>query len=87
MTPELTNEQRQAIEQQNGQPVYVVDNDRHLTYVLLTQADFAKVKPLLENGATDEPWTDEKNDRRLQLIDKRISTPLDPEEEIELRSH
>lgn len=38
-----------------------------------------------KNGHPNEPWTDEKNDRRCDLIDKKYNgEPLTLEEEIEL---
>jgi hypothetical protein len=40
------------------------------------------LKALLVPG--DEPWTDEKNDRRINLIDKSIQQSLSPEESFEL---
>jgi hypothetical protein len=35
MTPELTDEQRQAIEEHGGEPVYVVDAQTNASYVLI----------------------------------------------------
>jgi hypothetical protein len=39
----------------------------------------------LKNGQQDEPWTDAKNDRRCDLIDKKYNgEPLSMDEEVEL---
>jgi len=84
MTPKLTHEQRQAIEERHGQPVYVVDSDRHETYVLLTSSDFDKVRQLLNVSAPNGEWTDAKNLRRVELIDKKVAGTITPVESIEL---
>ncbi len=41
--------------------------------------------PVAQNGHHDEPWTDAKNDRRCDLIDRQYSgEPLTPGEIVEL---
>ncbi len=75
MTPELTSEQGQAIDEQKGQPVYVVDADRRETFVLLSSSGFDKVRPMLASERDDGPWTDEKDRRRVELIDKKCYSP------------
>lgn len=84
MTPQLTPEQRDALDAHGGQPVYVVDAERHQTFVLLSSSDFDKVKPLLSRTAINGSWTDEKNNRRVELIDKRIVGSIAPDELLEL---
>ncbi len=44
MTPQLTDDQRQAIEQVGGSPVYVVDPATNVSYVLLRAEDYEKLK-------------------------------------------
>lgn len=84
MTPKITPEIRQAIDEHHGQPVFVVDSDRHETFVLLSDTDFARVSPLLGHGNANDNWTDEKNDRRCDLIDKQIQGSIELEERAEL---
>ena len=83
MTPKLTREQRQAVDEQKGQPVYIVDNERHETFVLLTSSDFERVKLMLRRSSSDGPWTDDKNRRRIELIDKKISGTITQMESVE----
>lgn len=45
---ELTLEQRQAVAQQGKKPLRAVDPDTHITYVLLPEEIYARVKALLE---------------------------------------
>jgi hypothetical protein len=84
MVPELTHEQRTAIDQRQGKPVYVIDSARHETFVLLTSSDFDKVRPMLSNEFSGGTWDDEKDCRRIELIDKRISKTITPDELVEL---
>lgn len=84
MTPELTRELRQAIDETNGQPVYIVDSDRHETYVLLTSADFDRVRPMLDQRTSNVAWSDDKNGRRLELIDKKVAQTITAVESLEL---
>jgi hypothetical protein len=44
MIPQLTNDQRQAIEQTGGSPVYIVDPATHASYVLLRAEDYEKLR-------------------------------------------
>ena len=44
---ELTLEQRQAVAQQGEKPLRAVDPDTHITYVLLPEEIYARVKVLL----------------------------------------
>jgi hypothetical protein len=52
MTPTLIDEQRQAIDQQGGAPVYVVDTERHQQYVLISASAYQRLRGLFE----DEPF-------------------------------
>jgi hypothetical protein len=45
MTPELSREQRQAIDEQQGAPVYIVDLERRETFVLLSSTEFDRCLP------------------------------------------
>jgi hypothetical protein len=84
MNPELTQAQRRAIDEHGGQPVYIVDTDRHETFVLLTSSDFERVRLILGYKRDDDPWTDDKNRRRVELIDKRIAGTISDDELVEL---
>ena len=55
MTPKLTSDQRQAIDDTGGKPVYLVDADTNTTYVLLRADQFEKIKALLGDGAEFDP--------------------------------
>jgi hypothetical protein len=84
MTPSITAEQREAIDLHNGQPVFVVDADRHETFVLLSDHDYERVRSLLENGGDAGAWSDQKDARRCELIDKDIAGTISDEERTEL---
>ena len=52
MTPKLTDELRQAIEERGGDPLYLVDaTDNH--YVLMRTDQYEKVKVLFEGDDLD----------------------------------
>lgn len=84
MPPELTEEQRLAFDEHSGQPVLVRDTVRNETFVLLTAADYEKVRNLLDVATDPAAWNDEKNRRRLALIDRRIADQLTTTESLEL---
>lgn len=44
MTPRLSEDQRQAIEERGGAPVYVVDATSNASYVLLRAEQFEKMR-------------------------------------------
>lgn len=44
MTPKLTDDQRQAISEHGGTPVYVVDASTNASYVLLRAEQYEKMK-------------------------------------------
>ena len=68
MTPKLTDDLRQAIEEHGGNPLYLVDatNNR---YVLLRADEYEKIQALLEDQDPDPrdlyPLIDEAMQRRL----------------------
>ena len=56
MTPKLTDDLRQAIEERGGMPVYLVDATTNAGYVLLRAEQFEKVKALFgEDGEEFDP--------------------------------
>ncbi len=84
MIPELTREQRQAIDEHRGQAVYVVDTDRCETFVLLPSSDFDRIRPMLGYPSDNGLWTDEKNRRRVELIDRKIAGTITHAQLVEL---
>lgn len=84
MILELTREQRQTIDAHRGQAVYVFDPDHGETFVLLPSSDFDKVRAMLGYPLDDGPWTDEKNRRRVELIDRKIAGTITAEQLAEL---
>ena len=57
MTPKLTSDQRQAIEETGVKPVYLIDADTNTSYVLLRADQFEKVKSLVGDEAELDPRT------------------------------
>lgn len=55
MALHLTEQQRQAIEAQQGRPVEVVDPHTRQTYVLIAREQYERVRALLEQTAEQEP--------------------------------
>jgi hypothetical protein len=53
MPPNLTSEQRRAIEGTGGKPVYLVDADTHTAYVLLRADQYESIKALIEEEEFD----------------------------------
>ena len=53
MTAKLSDEQRQAIQQENGTPVYVVDTESQSKYVLISVEDYQRVRALFETDDFD----------------------------------
>ena len=49
MTPRLSEDQRQAIEERGGAPVYVVDAETNKSYVLMPAVEYEKVKSYLQD--------------------------------------
>jgi hypothetical protein len=83
MTPKLSAEQRQALDEYPGRPITVIDADRGQRFLLIPETDH-RVRALLENSNGDETWTDEKEARRRELIDNDIAGTLTPDERTEL---
>jgi hypothetical protein len=54
----------------------VVEVNGHRVYLI--------VRPASEANLTDEPWTDAKNHRRAELVDREIAGILTPTEAVEL---
>ncbi len=52
MNPELTPEQREAIKEHPGAPVYVVDSETQAKYVLLPADAYERIRALFD----DEPF-------------------------------
>jgi len=84
MNPRITREQRAAIKDHPGEPVYVVDPDHQQAYVLLTSDDYQRVRVLLESPEDESTWTESVNDRRCELIDKDIAQTISVDERVEL---
>lgn len=53
MTPKLSNEQRQAIDERHGEPVYVIDSVTQEQWVLVPARTFQKIRNLLGEDAAD----------------------------------
>jgi hypothetical protein len=53
MTPKLSNEQRRALEEQHGGPVFVVDSDTQQQYVLLPADTYQRIRALIDEDALD----------------------------------
>ena len=54
---ELTDELRQALKEQCGEPLCLVDPITKEAFVLLRAADYARLQ---EEGYDSSPWTDEE---------------------------
>ena len=83
MTPRISQEQRQALDDRNGQPIVVVDPERQQQFVLIAGTDI-RVRDLLEDSNGDGEWTEEKEARRRELIDKDIADTITTTERAEL---
>jgi hypothetical protein len=55
MTPKLADDQRQALAEQGGSPVYVVDPATNARYVLLRAEQYDRVKALFADGEDSDP--------------------------------
>jgi hypothetical protein len=76
MTPYLTDEQRQAIEEHGGEPVYVVDAQTNASYVLIRAEQYRNLTalfadlefeprelyPLIARSAAATGWDNPKMD-------------------------
>ncbi len=63
MTPKLSTEQRRAIAAQQGGPVFVVDEETHAEYVILSADAFQKLRALLRDETLDLRETYAAQDR------------------------
>ena len=50
MPPKLTNDQRDALDAERGAPVFVIDDKRHMTYVLVSLHEYERVRPLFDEA-------------------------------------
>jgi len=72
MTPTLTADQRHAIQEHGGAPIYIVDEITNISYILLRAEEFEKMKtrsevdevssmyPLIDD-VSPEDWEDISN--------------------------
>lgn len=84
MNTKLTPEQRLALDQQQGKPVYVIDEDRQEAFVLLPADDYERIRSLVEPSPVFDEWTTALNRRRCELIDRDVTGLITPQERIEL---
>lgn len=85
MTPEISPEQRKALDAQNGPPIFVFDSDRQQKFVLVSAADYERIRGMLGPGDLQGwQWTPERDARRCELIDKDIAGTLTDAERVEL---
>jgi hypothetical protein len=56
MTPNLTDDLRQAIEERGGRPVYLLDASTNTRYVLLRAEQFEKVKALFGEDSEERDF-------------------------------
>ncbi len=83
MIPKLSAEQRQALDEGEGRPIIVIDADRGQRFLLIPETH-DQARGLVENSTGDETWTEEKETRRRELIDKDIAGTLKADERTEL---
>jgi len=81
MNPKISPEQRRALDKHGGQPIVVIDPDRQQRFVLIADTDY-RVRDLV--GDPNGEWTDEKETRRRDLIDKDIAGTITDDERAEL---
>ena len=68
MTPKLSEEQRVAIEQEQGRPVKVVDPATQSVFYLITGDQFSQIRCLLESEPFDNRDTYAAQDRALRGV-------------------
>ena len=83
MNPKISPEQRRALDEHGGQPIVVVDPERQQRFVLIANTDY-RVRDLVGDPNGDGEWTDEKEARRRDLIDKDIAGTITDDEKAEL---
>jgi hypothetical protein len=88
MAPKLTDDQRHALDAKRGAPVFVEDDQRHVTYVLVSLRAYERVRPLFEDAdfpiresyplqnaiANSAGW----NDPRMDAYDRLAIPPENP---------
>jgi hypothetical protein len=89
MVAQNTDELIRELDRTQGAPVQFEHPQTHARYVLIPQADYQRVRPLLEptkpaNGEEAVEWNEEKNARRFHLIDLEIAGTITPEQFVEL---
>lgn len=83
MTTKLSPEQRKALDEHNGRPIVVVDQDRRERFMLIAEADYRLGGLTLEaNG--NNAWTETDESRRRNLIDRDIAGTITDDERTEL---
>jgi hypothetical protein len=90
MVAHNTDEIIRELDRTQGAPVQFEHPQTHARYVLIPQADYQRVRPLLEptkpaNGEGAVEWNEEKNARRCELIDKKIAGTLTLDAALELQ--
>ena len=87
MSIELSNDQLQAVDAE-GTPLKVIDPRSGNIYVLVPDSVFGdRQSPQIRDRAQEtssQHWTDEKNRRRCELIDKEIADAITETEATEL---
>ncbi|MBL7037212.1 MAG: hypothetical protein ISR77_01220 [Pirellulaceae bacterium] len=83
MVPRISSEQRKALDEHCGQPIFVVDPERQQRFALLSDKD-DRVRDLLADTSDGSEWTAEKEARRSELIDKDIAGTISADERTEL---
>lgn len=69
MTPKLSDELRKAIEQQQGKPLTVEDDQTHFQYVIIPMETFQKVQSLIYDDGPFNP------SEAYRLIDEAFGGP------------
>lgn len=88
MPPKLTDDQRHALDAERGAPLLVEDEQRHVTYVLVSLREYERIRPLfgeaefpiresypLQNAvATSAGW----DDPHMDSYDSLAAPPHNP---------
>lgn len=82
MTPTLTEEQRQAIAEQGGKPIEVVDPATSHVFYLVSSEQFAALRSLLEPDGFDVRGTYPAQQQAVEAIwdDPALDIYNDPED-------
>lgn len=84
MTPSITQQLQKALEEQGGKPVHLFDASGNDAVVVMRAIDFQRVQRLLDDDELEIVWTNELDERRQALIDKKYSQSLTEPERMEL---